>query len=346
MLNIYDLAYQILFDITNDFVVDDTRDTYFKVFLDFLTNDNTKLEKVFDRYKDWNNISRKSLKITMMLIVFSTSYLKNLYDVKRDVDYDDAIEEVEYLETLTVSDIIALFYEQDENIKRYLEDYLEYSSNSYIYRNACWQNLLMEQKAFQLLKINPVEILNYDDAYLGDGFKEMENVIQTLDDLYSKSLNEAYNDPEFATDEDIESVRQHDDCLVMEKFYNNVWEHFAGNQAGIAEFYLLIFANVYEKTTISIPKKKSLKKKRARLLQLLEENSNEDLIAMFENNWQFAIEIIDTFISINDGLEKEELINRRLEFLKVGNIARLNEFNVYHQRDEIVLKRHKKTGLF
>ena len=346
MLNIYDLAYQILFDITNDFVVDDTRDTYFKVFLDFLTSDNTKLEKVFDRYKDWNNISRKSLKITMMLIVFSTSYLKNLYDVKRDVDYDDAIEEVEYLETLTVSDIIALFYEQDENIKRYLEDYLEYSSNSYIYRNACWQNLLMEQKAFQLLKINPVEILNYDDAYLGDGFKEMENVIQTLDDLYSKSLNEAYNDPEFATDEDIESVRQHDDCLVMEKFYNNVWEHFAGNQAGIAEFYLLIFANVYEKTTISIPKKKSLKKKRARLLQLLEENSNEDLIAMFENNWQFAIEIIDTFISINDGLEKEELINRRLEFLKVGNIARLNEFNVYHQRDEIVLKRHKKTGLF
>lgn len=346
MLNIYDLAYQILFDITNDFVVDDTRDTYFKVFLDFLTNDNTKLEKVFDRYKDWNNISRKSLKITMMLIVFSTSYLKNLYDVKRDVDYDDAIEEVEYLETLTVSDIIALFYEQDENIKRYLEDYLEYSSNSYIYRNACWQNLLMEQKASQLLKINPVEILNYDDAYLGDGFKEMENVIQTLDDLYSKSLNEAYNDPEFATDEDIESVRQHDDCLVMEKFYNNVWEHFAGNQAGIAEFYLLIFANVYEKTTITIPKKKSLKKKRARLLQLLEENSNEDLIAMFENNWQFAIEIIDTFISINDGLEKEELINRRLEFLKVGNITRLNEFNVYHQRDEIVLKRHKKTGLF
>ena len=346
MLNIYDLAYQILFDITNDFVVDDTRDTYFKVFLDFLTNDNTKLEKVFDRYKDWNNISRKSLKITMMLIVFSTSYLKNLYDVKRDVDYDDAIEEVEYLETLTVSDIIALFYEQDENIKRYLEDYLEYSYNSYIYRNACWQNLLMQQKASQLLKINPVEILNYDDAYLGDGFKEMENVIQTLDDLYSKSLNEAYNDPEFATDEDIESVRQHDDCLVMEKFYNNVWEHFAGNQAGIAEFYLLIFANVYEKTTISIPKKKSLKKKRARLLQLLEENSNEDLIAMFENNWQFAIEIIDTFISINDGLEKEELINRRLEFLKVGNIARLNEFNVYHQRDEIVLKRHKKTGLF
>lgn len=346
MLNIYDLAYQILFDITNDFVVDDTRDTYFKDFLDFLTSDNTKLEKVFDRYKDWNNISRKSLKITMMLIVFSTSYLKNLYDVKRDVDYDDAIEEVESLETLTVSDIIALFYEQDENIKRYLEDYLEYSSNSYIYRNACWQNLLMEQKASQLLKINPLEILNYDDAYLGDAFKEMENVIQILDDLYSKSLNEAYNDSEFATDEDIESVRQHDDCLVMEKFYNNVWEHFAGNQAGIAEFYLLIFANVYEKTTITIPKKKSLKKKRARLLQLLEENSNEDLIAMFENNWQFAIEIIDTFISINDGLEKEELINRRLEFLKVGNITRLNEFNVYHQRDEIVLKRHKKTGLF
>ena len=67
-------------------------------------------------------------------------------------------------------------------------------------------------------------------------------------------------------------------------------------------------------------------------------------MTLFMDNYQFAIEIIDSFITFNDNLEKDDLIKRRLEFMKKGDSQKLAEINPFYARDVEVLKKIKKKS--
>lgn len=333
MKNIYDFAYQILSDITT---ITSKGDTKVQLIIDFLTAEKSSKE-LFSSY-EFGDFEPNSVKKVVMLTIFSCAYLVNLYDIKRGVNEEQAEAILEQIRNLTPQEIINLFNEYDSLIATVLDDVYDYLDNTYIFRYCCWLNLLAENKQKELLRLNPFVIFEYDALDLGDSFKEMEVTIQLFNDIYDKALEETAKDPELGDENDREFFNN----LFIENFYSQVDEHFQNNDKAIAEFYSLILGNVYESLTNNAFKSKKNKRIYKSLLETLEKKPVSELITSFLTDSKFAITIIDAFLSINDVIEKDELIKRRTIFNQKGNIKRLREFNPYYQSDEQVLKRKKE----
>lgn len=337
MVTIYDLANLVLSDIMNIYY-ESGQD--FDNVIKYLNGDSTQFDNIFDSYGELSQINRDSVKKVIMLNIFSYAYLVNLYNFSIDLDSDSCEKYLSVLESLNPQEIFDMFASFSPEVKIFYEDASEYLTNTYIFRYCCWENLFREGHKKTLFKINPFAILEYKDTKLEDGFIETEVYIQLFDDLYNKAVEQASIDPELLDEDDADRFDQ----LVIEHFLSIVDKHFNSDSTQIEYFFSTIFSNIYENITLNVKTNKKQRKKYSSLIAKFEEYSINDLIIMFMENYSFAIDVIDIFLTYNSYLEKGELINRRISFLKKGNAEKLAELNPFYNNDIKVLERHKEKG--
>lgn len=335
MVSLYDLSCLILKDIM---IAYDVSNEQLDDVISFLNDKNDKFNEILKSYDILKEEDYHVIKRVIMLTIISYAYLVNLYNVRIDIDAENSQKYVDYLESLSAKEIVDMFACHSPEIKTFYGDSANYVNNSYIYRYCCWANALSEGKEFMVLKLNPFTLLECQDINLGDGFVETEVCIQLFDDLYCKALEMALMDSEAAVTESLEFSK-----IIVDYFREGVDNHFNGDVSQINCFYSLIFSNIYENIIINSNTKKQRRKFKT-LIQKIEECSTADLMTLFMDSYQFAIEIIDSFITFNDNLEKDDLIKRRLEFMKKGNSQKLAEINPFYARDVEVLKKIKKKS--
>lgn len=335
MNNIYEYAYQILFDISaSSFAMGDQ--SYVQV-SQFLTSDTSEFENIFEDYS-LEKLDRNSLKAVMMLTIVSCAYLVNLYDIKRKINLEEAEMLLTFMESLTPDKVVTLFVNQDPAMEEIFDLYNDYINNTYIYRYCCWRNVLIQNKQQKVLDLNPFAVLATKELTLEDGFIETELAIQLFSDVYDKAIEE-YSLQQVDEEDAFDSAVNFNENDFISVFHEIVFEHFANDLSKIHTFYSLILGNIYE--YLSLSRKNNLRKKEENntLLNIFEQNSSKDLVNKFINDNQFASEIINRFLAFNDFLAEDDLINRRLNFMKHGNIKKLKDFNPYYEHDQLVLKR-------
>lgn len=335
MLNVYDYAYQILYDATIECCNKLAR-FEFSELINFLITDNTKIERVFENYSEIS-IDHKYLKKIMMLIITSCAYLVCEYKTALEINDDEVTEVLTMLENLKPQEIITLFHQKDSDLNKIYEYYQEYANGTYIYRFDCWQNLFYEGKIKTVLKLNPFVTLNFDDIFVSTIFPKTESTIQLLYTFYEQALYKAEMNPEY-NEEDNNSL----DNLVVEHFHDLSSKYFNNNLSQIYSFYSMIIGVVYE--NIAIIKDEKYKRTFRPLLKELENTPSEDLISTFYNNPKFALQIIDLFIEFNDFLEEGNLVDRRIKFLKLNKNAKLKKFNPYFDEEELTLKKIREKS--
>ena len=337
MVTVYDLAKLILNDILN--IYSSSEDDFSEI-IKYLNGNSTKYDNVFDSYGNYSNQDKSLVKKVIMLNIFSYAYLVNLYNVRIGLDSETSEKFLDVLNQLNYHEIIDMFDCFSPEIKAFFEDSSKYLTNTYIFKFCCWQNLLAQGKKSQLFKLNPFAFFEQDDISLGDGFVETEVNIQTFDNLYEKALEKASLDPELGEEDDLDNF----DILLIEHFNELVHSHFKEDLPKIESFFASIFSNIYENVSLNIKINPKQRKKYKSLMTKFEEYSISDLINMFENSYSFAIDIIDIFFTYNSFLEKGELINRRLDFLKKGNTQMLEQLNPFYEEEKSILKRLKEKG--
>ena len=124
MLNVYDYAYQLLYDATIECCNKSAR-FEFSELINFLITDNTKTERVFENYSEIS-INRHYLKKIMMLIITSCAYLVCEYKTALEINDDEVTEVLTMLENLKPQEIITLFHQKDSDLNKIYEYYQEY----------------------------------------------------------------------------------------------------------------------------------------------------------------------------------------------------------------------------
>ena len=328
--NIYDIAYdalQYIMDTANSY------ESLFTNIIKFISDENFGTEPLEDAKKIWH-FDITNVKIISMFMLFEFAYLVNLYDAKRLKNKETILEE---LESLNPSDIVRLFKEKSDIWLAVIESAEYYLNNTYIYKYCCWANLIACNKQRALLRINPFILLEYEDNVLGDGFKEMEATIQLFSDFYDSAVvEERANNKGYSTDMSNE--------YIIETFLKMIKDYFKDPQS-INEFYSLVFSNIYEYLVAYMTSSPSKTLETESIIDELESSSVESLIEKFENDPTFTQKIIDIFFTINDFLQKDDLIDRRITYLEGGNDPKyLMKFNPYYHHDEQVLKRYKNNS--
>ena len=332
MVSLYDVAECILKDIII------VNNWHYEDIVEYLNCENNKFDNIFNTYSIAREIDYDVLKRIMMFNIFMYAYLVNLYNVKIGLDTSNSQNFVNYIEALNYKEIVALFACHSPEIKIIFEDCLCYISGSYIFRYCCWMNAYAQGRQSSILKLNPFALLEMQDADLGDGFVESEVYIQLFEDLYNKALEEAAVNAEYEEDDEEFSK------LLVHCLQNKIKDHFNDDIGKINDFCAFLLSSVYENITINLKNSKMLKKKYEAILSKYGEYELLELINLFMDSYHFAYDIINVFLTYNDGLEKEELINRRIIFMKKGNMKKLAEINPFYKNDVEVLKRHNKRS--
>ncbi len=334
MQNIYSLAYDTLLEASIACI---TKKKGFPSLVEFLTTLDSDLDDLILKRTASLNIDKNFFKAVMMLTFCSCAYLNSSYDVRREVNVEEAEMLRDYLECMAPQEIILLFFKNDFILEVLYESFYNYVNNTYIYRYCCWANIQNENKTKKLLNINPFVILETDTALLDKGFTQTELTIQLFYDLYDKALEESSEDTEYTEEEDENIFNK----LIIKNFRRLISNHFKDNENEIANFYSMILGIVYENLILHTEKKKRYQKQRLNLIRKLEEYSPEDLICLLQTDDKFTSDIINLFISYNDFLEKSEFIARRRNFIKRGDSNKLKEFNPYFDEEVQLLKRLK-----
>ena len=283
----------------------------------------------------------------MMLIIMSGSYYLSLYQYDHDISQDANLSIIQELEELSSHDIIKKFYDLDNNpeLFDYVMDYMEFSSKNYIFRNGCIDSVLKHEKIKELLKINPFEAVNFISYVDFDHLLITERFIQEFIDLYDSSrcclMNESIFDIDGNTNDEEDEIF---DQFLIEIFRNKVSEYFEEDEEKIHTFYSYIFSNIYETLTVLIKKDKEPEKKYQRLVDLFNSCNCrfEELYAAFMKNDEIAFMLIDFFINTNDDIFEEDLIMKREDYIKVGDIDILRELNPYYDEENIVFEQIKQ----
>lgn len=335
MVNVYDYSYQLLYDASIECCNKLVGFEYQKL-IAFLTTDNTEIEKVFKEFETIP-INHKYLKKIMMLTIVSCAYLVCEYKLSLEIDEEEMREALKIIENLNYKEIISMYEQNNSYLKKIYDHYTEYANGTYIYRFNCWQNLFREDKIKTILRLNPFVTLDFDDIFMEKIFPETESTIELLYIFYNQALYKAEIDPEY-------NEEDHDyfNILVMEHFFDLTSDYFNNDISQIDSFYSMIIGIVYE--NIAIIKEEKYKRKFSLLLNELENTPLKDLIAKFYNNHEFALQIIDLFIEFNDFLEVGNLVDRRINFLKLNKNSKLKKFNPHFDEEEQTLIRMKEKS--
>lgn len=330
MTNIYDYAYQLLDDIINEY-----NDQAFPLLMQFLTTDTSNLEIIFNKYPQLNKHYTKHV---MMSIIFSHAYLTSKYDIVRGIDIDYAKDNIDFLEELSIAQIIQLFKEANSNIETIYEYFYKYVNNTYIYRYCCWQNILRENKMPIVLQLNPFAILECENISLELLFPETESTIQSFLNIYEKATADLLIELNL-----LGKIYPHEfNPLLIQNIHELTQEFFQNNMSEIFQFYLMILGNVYENIAISSSNK--AKRQYKPLIKEIESLSPDELFNKLINEPNFALKIINLFLLYNNNLENGELITMHNKFIKLGKNNNLQKLNPYFARECQTLKRLKETS--
>ena len=346
---LYDDSYDILYIVTCNIsnLYHNSEEKMFLELYNFLISDSTQFEQVFDDITYFKFEEDKTIyKRIMMLIVVSSSYYLSLYQYEHDISPEVNLNVVEELEQLSSCDIVKMFNDLDNNPKvvDYVEDYMDFSSKNYIFRNGCMETILKKDKLRELLKINPFEIVNYINYVDLDNLLTTEKYIQEFIDLYDASLSSTKDNVPISDEGDSDEYHETFNEILISIFRNKVNEYFDEDEERIHTFYSYIFSNIYETLTVLIKKDKEPETKYQKLLDLFAGcNCNfEELYMAFMEDDDIAFMIIDFFVDTNDDLYEEDLITKRDDFMEVGDIDTLRDLNPYYDEENIVFEQIKQ----
>ena len=334
---IYEICYEILVyttekirDITGNKIEDISLEL-----IKFLTTDNSRYEEIFDKVTSFEFCNDKSYyKKIMMLIIFSSSYYLSLYGIRNKISVDANKSIIEELENFDYNDLIRMFYNWHKNPKiiDYIEDYCDFYVKNYIFRSICMEEVITQNKLYFIRKLNPFEMLNYIKHLDPNMLLESEKMIQKFIDIYDASLYYCFLD-EFCEESNYENY----DDFVADIIREKIEEQFVTEEK-IKQFYSYILSNVYEGFIIDYHNDKLFVKKHS----LLEKEFLKDdidfnyLYDKILNDNEFLLRIIAFFVDINENMYEDDLIIRRLDFKKVGNLTILKKLDPFYEEEEIV----------
>lgn len=303
--------------------------------IQFLTTDNSCYEDIFNQFTSFEFTEDKTqYKRVMMLIIFSSSYYFALYSIKNEMNVDVNKNIIEELEGLDYKNIIKMFYnwEKSPKIIDYIEDYCDFYAKNYIFKNNCMEEVINQRKLDFICKINPFEILNYLDYLDPDMLLESEKMIQKFIDLYDISLCHCRLD-EIGEGNNYENFNDFVADVIKEK----IEEEFVTEEK-IRQFYSYIISNVYEAFIIYHHTDKLLIKRYPSLGEVFLKNdiNFNHIYDKILNDNEFLLKIIDFFVDINDDIFESDLLSRRLDFKKIGNIEILRKLDPFYEEEEII----------
>ncbi len=341
-ITLYEYCYDILYMVSSD-IIDTHKNKKSKIILellDFLLTDHSRFENVL---KENSNIGedKKFCKNIMMLIIVSSSYLLSLYQANHEINVEANLQIIDEIKKLSPQEIITAFknFKDNSYIIDYIDDFFSYSGKNYIFRNGCLETVLQEDKLSELLQINPFEIINFLDYIPPEKFLTTEKFIQGFIDIYDSSICHSIDILKSFKDDEY-------DDTVVEIFKEKVNEYFGDNEEQILKFYSYIFSNVYETLVVLVEKDKLLYDTHQDLIGLFSDcNYNfENLYEMFVNNTDIAILIIEFFVYTNDDILEETLIDKREDYIEVGDVEILRKLNPYYDEENMVYEKIKKMS--
>ena len=346
---IYDVCYNILYVVLNNILhLNNHEEKIVLKLYNFLTTDGSQFENIFDDITYFKfDEDHAFYKKIMMLIVVSNSYYLSLYQYEHDISRDVNAIIIDELEELSSSDIIRMFYNLESNSKiaDYITDYIEFASKNYIFRNGCMEAVLKEEKLGNLLKLNPFELVNYVNYIDLDNLLVTEKYIQEFIDLYDSSLSFT-KENEIIEDISEEEKNALFNEQLIQNFKDKVDEYFGEDENKINEFYSYIFSNIYETLIVLIKIDKDDSKRYKELLEIFEECNCcfEELYLLFNTDDDVAFMLIDFFIDTNDDIYEDDLIERRDDYIQVGDCDTLRDLNPYYDEENIVFEQIKQKN--
>ena len=341
------------------------------IIIDVLINKKSIFNEDLNTFIDDDFISLDACKKVIMFMLVSKSYVMNYYDFVHDINSEYTEYIINELESLSKNDVIELFYKPTQLTDDILEDFFAYIVRPYVFESKAKELIFENGKVGTLLKLNPFEVLDIWDYIPEEEFLESEKHIQTFYNLYEKAVFDAMLDEsdtceeydeieeydefaEFVTCEEFAEIEEYaefdtnedyDDAdkYVYNLLINNIREHFEDDSTKIFIFLSYIMSNVYE--FLVVQKKNNLKDFED-FFDLIDYFENKDIYTLKEEflfNADFALRTIDLFVKINKALYEDDLLNRREDFKKCGDVKLLRKLNPYYDDEEIAYKEIKET---
>lgn len=300
--------------------------------IDFLNNDNTRYEEIFENNKYDLSDNKKYCKDVMKLIIISSVYKDSFYLYTKEIDADYNECTMYSTENLTPIEIIRMFkdWTNNQEIGDYLYQYLDYTEKNYIYYDHCLDTLIKNDKIDNLLEINPFEILNIENKNEIKNLSTIENYIQIYIDNYDSAF--------YKEEEDFESTNT--------IFKENIYKYFENDINEINKFYSYILGNLYENLVICCMDVPSLKKNYKNLFLILENFSTDEIIKMIFDNENMFDEFSNLFLEFNENLLPFDLYHKRNKFNKSSNKTILEKINPYciEENEELKVKQKKRSN--
>ncbi len=333
---IYDICYEILAYVTENIrnIVGDNYEKVSSELLKFLTTNSSKYDEIFNQIDSFNFTEDKTqYKRIMMLIIASSSYYLSLYNIKKELNIETSFIVLEELEQLNFKKIIHMFYnwEKCSKIFDYIEDYIEFYDKSYIFHNNCMEEVIRKKKVPIIRNLNPFEMLNFANYLIPEMLLDSEKIIQDFIDIYDSALYYCYEDKNGEA-----SIYEDEEDFLANVIREKIDEKYLEDEK--IRFYKYIISNVYEGFITYYSADKLILKKYPMIgNEFLNPQINfERIYDKILNDNQFLFKFIDFFLEINDNMYEDDLIARRLDFKKVGNLEILKKLDPFYEQEENV----------
>lgn len=338
MQDLYSLSYHAFMLFLNKMNerYDENKKILKQIIIDVLTNKNSIFNKDLEEFLD-KNINIEACKRVIMYFLISKSYIMNYYDYIHEINISYCYPFLEELEDLNKDGILDLFYKPDETTNEIIDDFFAYITRPYIFMSKSKELIINDGKLSTLLKINPFEALDIWDYILDEDLTEPEKFIQIFFDIYDKSIAEAVDDPN-GEKENYEGIEAFEHAMLIK----NINEYFENDINKVTIFLSYIISNVYECLIVE----KDSSGINNDLIVYLEEADIYELRDEFINNNEFAFRIMDIFEERNSTLLEDELLNKREQFKRCGDVLLLKRLNPYYDAEEIVYQKMKETSEF
>lgn len=340
MNDIYAYAYDVFLiwvDSMNTFFQGE-KDKVINAVLDFLNNKSPYYDEEFKKISESQFKDLNYVKKLIMLIIASKSYMANNYDYHHDINKKLSRKMMDELETMNPETIIKNFYQRSEFAEAIIDDYFSFINSSYIYQSQCKSLIIKNNKRDIILKLNPFEILDLYDYIEDDKYTESEICIQTFLNIYEQSLLESIND-EYSEEENYSCPEE----FLVSCMITRIKEVFP-EESQVKIFIKYLLSNVYETVVTELKGHNEDYKKYADIVYFIENTEIEKIISRFFSDYRFALHTTDAFLEGNDYLVEGDLIGKRDQFKRVGNVKLLRKLNPFYQNEEIVYKKIKETS--
>lgn len=339
MENIYNKCYETLLSVFNTAKNKDKFDSDIIIdMIEFLTNNDTYYEGILEEFYDYKNIDKLVYKKIMMLIIASNSYYLSVYELERDINIESNSILLKKLKEIDCKKIILMFNNWQENsfVLELIQVFLEFTERNFVVKKNCIEEIIKQKKINDILKINPFEIVNFLNIINQENLIITEKLIQKFIDIYESAISEV----QFLK---CGNLLFKDFDFILFVFQKKVIEQFNYDENSIKNFYSYVFSNIYESLVIYSAIDLNIVKRYNLLFEIFKKNFSYDYIYNeYIHNLNFSKQIIDSFLTFNDGLFYNDLLQRREEFKKIGNIKLLKKLNPYYDEEESEFIKRKR----